>query len=161
MSKRLEIEKYGVDSYDDYLCLRPSSLLIACMVFLCRGLLVFAMFGLSGGVPVALSDRVDAETLWHGCVAAAPAALVLYALTARAPGAPTFVRWSWRHGRGLMALSALSYVGLTVAQLGPDPRRWLGGPLAVKALVLAELGVIGYVLLSSRVRQTFLEFPAA
>ncbi len=71
MSKRLEIEKYGVDSYDDYLCLRPSWTLIACVIFLCRGLLVFALFGLSGGVPAAFSDIVDAETLWQGCVAAA------------------------------------------------------------------------------------------
>ena len=33
--------------------------------------------------------------------------------------------------------------------------------LGAKALVVAELAVLGYVLLSSRVRQTFLEFPAA
>jgi hypothetical protein len=159
MSKRLEIEKYGLHSYDDYLCLRPSRLLIASLIFLCRGLLLFALFGVSGGVPAALNDIFDAETLWRGCVAAAPAALVLYALTARAPGAPAFVRWAWRHGRALLALSALSYIALAVAQFGFDPRRWLNGSLVVKAMVTAELLIIGYVLLSSRLRQTFLDFP--
>jgi hypothetical protein len=161
VSKRLEIEKYGLDSYDDYFCLRPSWVLIACTVFLCRGLLLFALFGLSGGVPTALSEVVDAGTLWRGCIAAAPAALLLYAMTARAPGAPTFVRFSWRNGRALLALSSLGYVALSVMQLGTDPRRWLFSPLATKALVAIELAILGYVLLSARVRQTFLEFPAA
>ena len=161
MSKRLEIEKYGLDSYDDYFCLRPSWPLVLCTIFLCRGLLLFALFGLSGGVPAALNGVVAAETLWRGCIAALPAALVLYAMTARTAGAPAFVRFSWRNGRLLLALSALGYVGLTVAQLGVDPRRWLFSPLATKALVATELAIFGYVLLSARVRQTFLEFPAA
>jgi hypothetical protein len=161
VSKRLEIKKYGPDSYDDYFCLRPSWLLILCTVFLCRGVLLFAAFGLSGGVPAALSEVVDAETLWRGCIAAVPAVLVLYALTARAPGASGFVRFSWRNGRILLVLSALGYVGLTALQLGADPRRWLFSPLVTKALVAAEIAILGYVLLSSRVRQTFLEFPAA
>jgi hypothetical protein len=161
MSKRMEIEKYGLHSYDDFLCLRPSRLLIASLIFLSRGLLLFALFGVSGGVPAALNGIVDAETLWRGCLAAAPAVLVLYALTARAPSAPALARWGWRHGRALMALSAVSYVALAVAQFGLDPRRWLNSSLAVKALLIVELGIIGYVLLSSRVRQTFLDFPSA
>ena len=161
MSKRIEIEKYGLDSYDEYFCLRPSWFLIACTIFLCRGLLLFALFGLSGGVPAALSAVVDAETLWRGCVAAIPAALVLYALTARAPGAPAFVRFSWKHGRALLALAALGYIALTLAVLGLDTRRWLSSSLATKAIVLTELAIIGYLFLSPRVRLTFLEFPTA
>jgi hypothetical protein len=160
VSKRLEVEKYGLDSYDDYFCLRPSWLLVLCTVFLCRGLLLFALFGLSGGVPAALREVVDAETLWQGCVAAFPAAVVLYAMTARDPAAPRFVRFSWRNGRWLLALAALSYVGLAVAQLGVDLRRWLLNPLAI-ALVATELAILGYLFVSSRVRQTFVEFPAA
>jgi hypothetical protein len=98
--------------------------------------------------------------LWRGCVAAIPAALVLYSMTARNPGAPRFVRFSWRNGRLLLALAALSYVGLAVAQHGVDFRGWLFSPLAI-ALVATELAILGYVLASSRVRQTFAEFPAA
>ena len=161
MSKRLEIGKYGLHSYDDFLCLRPPGLLIASLVFLCRGLLVFGLFGLSGGVPEAFKGIVDSETLWRGCLAAAPAVLVLYALFARVPTAPAFVRWIWRHGRGLMLLAALSYIAVAAAQFGVDPRRWHGtGSLVAKIVVLAELGTIGYVFLSSRVRQTFLDFPS-
>ena len=70
------------------------------------------------------------------------------------------VRFSWRNGRLLLALAALSYVGLAVAQLGVDFRHWLFSPLAI-ALVATELAILGYVLASSRVRQTFAEFPAA
>lgn len=160
MSKRIEIEKYGVESYDEYFCLRPSWFLVACTIFLCRGMLLFALFGLSGGVPAALSGVVDAETLWRGCVAAMPAALVLYALIARAPEAPAFVRFSWKYGRSLLALAALGYVALTLAALGLDTRRWLASSLATNAIVLAELAIIAYLSLSSRVRQTFLDFPS-
>jgi hypothetical protein len=62
--------------------------------------------------------------------------------------------------RWLLALAALSYLGLAVAQLGVDLRRWLLSPLAI-ALVAAELAIFGYVFESSRVRGTFGEFPAA
>jgi hypothetical protein len=71
------------------------------------------------------------------------------------------VRWIWRNGRALLALSAVSYVALTAARLGSDPDRWLSSPLATKALVVAEVAILAFVLLSSRVRDTFLEFPAA
>ena len=161
MSKRLEIEKYGLHSYDDFLCLRPPRFLFVCLIFLCRGLVLFVGFGIAGGVPAALTDLVDGDALYLGCLAAAPAALVVYAMTARAPTAPAFVRWSWRHGRALMSVSALAYISLAGAELGIDPRRWLGsGSALAKAIVLAELGIIGYVLLSSRVRQVFLDFPS-
>lgn len=162
MRKRLEIEKFGLHNYDDFLCLRPPRLLIASLVFLCRGLIVFLLFGLSGGVDGVLKDVVDSETLWRGCLAATPAALVLYALLARAPTAPAFARWIWRHGRALLVFAALFYIGLAAAQLGYDPRRWLdAGSLLTKGVVLAELGTIGYLFLSSRVRQAFLDFPSA
>jgi hypothetical protein len=133
--------------------------LIACLIFLCRGLVVYVLVGVSRGVPVGFKDIVDTETVWSGFLAAVPAALVLYALVARVPTAPAFVRWAWRYGRALTSLSALSYVAIAVAQLGSDPRRWLGGPLAAKAMVLAELAIIAYLFLSSRVRQAFLDFP--
>jgi hypothetical protein len=161
VDKRSEIEKYGFHNYDDFLCLRPPRLLIASLIYLCRGFVVVALIGLSQGDITWLNDLVGTETPWSGYLAAAPAALVLYALGARAPSARAFVRWTWRHGRALMSLSALSYVAFAVAQVGFDPRRWLSGaPFAVQATVLAELGIIGYVLLSSRVRQTFLDFPS-
>lgn len=161
MTKRLQIEKYGLHSYDDYLCLRPSWPLIASLIFLCRGLAVYALVGVSGGVPAGLNGIVDSATLWSGCLAAAPAVALLYALTARVPAAPTFVRWIWQHGRSLVALSAVSYVAITATRYGADPRRWLGSPLAVKAITLVEIGILAYVFLSSRVRQAFLDFPLA
>jgi hypothetical protein len=77
------------------------------------------------------------------------------------PTAPAFVRWIWEHGRSLIAVSALVSIVLAVMQYGSDPRRWLNSSLAVKAIVLAELGIVAYVFLSSRVRQTFMDFPAA
>ena len=112
-------------------------------------------------MPAGLNDVLDAETAWMGSLAAVPAALVLYALLARSPAAPAFARWIWRHGRSLITLSVLSYIALALAQYGAHPRRWLASPIEVKIFALAEIGILAYVLLSSRVRQAFLDFPAA
>src|SRR5690606_4425318 len=148
MTKRLLIEKYGVESYDDFLCLKPSKRLIVALIFLCRGLIVLGLIGLSDGVPAGLTEIVDGETLWLDCVAAVPAALLLYALGRRVPTAGAFVRRVWRHGRALTTLSASSYVAIAIMQIGTEPRHWLGGgSVAIKALVLIELGIVAYVLL--------------
>lgn len=162
MSNRLEIEKYGLESYDDFLCLRPPRFLIASLLFLCRGLVIFVLVAASRKIPAGFDDLAETETLnIGGCLAVAPAALVLYALGSRVPSAPSFVRWIWKRGRELVTLSALAYISLSVARLGSDPRRWMDSTsLAAKAMVLVEVGIIGYVLLSSRVRQTFRDFPA-
>lgn len=165
MSKRLEIERYGVDSYDDFLCLRPPWPLIASLIFLCRGLVIFVLAAASRGVATQFDYLAGTETLGiGGSLATAPAALVLYALGARAPSAPAFVRRIWMRGRALVSLSALAYIYLATlgARLGPDPLAWLSdASVAGKAMLVAELGIIGYVWLSSRVRQTFRDFPAA
>jgi DUF2919 family protein len=164
MSKRLEIDKYGPDSYDDFFCLRPPWLLIASSIFLCRGLVVFVLVAASRGAATRLDYLGDAGALSAGgSLATVPAALVLYALGARAPTAPAFVRWIWMRGRALVSLSALAYIYLsTFGTLGPDPLAWVSDTSAAeKAVLLAELGIIAYVSLSSRVRQTFRDFPAA
>ena len=162
MSERSEIEKYGLESYDDFLCLRPPRLLIASLIFLCRGLVVFVVVAASRGALAGLNDLADPEGLGIGSsFATAPAALVLYALGSRVPSAPAFVRWIWKRGPALVALSALAYISLSVARLGSDPGGWVSSTsVAAKAMVLAELGIIGYVSLSSRVRQAFRDFPS-
>jgi hypothetical protein len=165
MSKRLDIEKYGLDSYDDFLCLRPPRLLIASLIFLCRGVVIFALVAASRGVATRFDYLADAATLSVGSfLATVPAAVVLYAMGARAPSAPAIVRWIWLRGRSLITLSALAYIYLSTvgAQLGGDPLAWINDTApAAKAMLVAELAIIGYVLLSPRVRQTFRDFPSA
>src|SRR5262245_22970745 len=96
-SKRFEIEKYGFGSYDDFFCLRPSWLLIAAIVFSCRSLIALGLLGIfrAAGASSQFHDLMDTSTLWQGSLAGAPALLVLYALGARVPSAPAFVKWIW------------------------------------------------------------------
>ena len=161
MSKQAEIDKFGLESYDDFLCLRPPRLLIGCLVFLCRGLVIFVLAAASRGSLPGLNDLGDTETVnFASTLATLPAALVLYAVGARVPSAPAFVRWIWRQGRTLVLLSAAAYVALAVTRLAAQPRAWAGtGSLTAKAMVAVELGIIGYVLLSDRVRHAFQDFP--
>jgi hypothetical protein len=158
MTKRFEIERHG--SYDALIALRPPGLLIGSLIFLCRSLVAVVAFGIAGapGVRAAVGS-VDTEGLWIGCLAALPALLVLYAVGARVPKAPAFVRWTWAHGRALMSLSALCHIALAVTLYWSDPRRWhIGSPMG-KAMVVTDVAIIGYVFLSPRVRHTFLDFP--
>jgi hypothetical protein len=160
MSKHFDTGKYGIGSYDDFFCLRPPWLLIASLLFMCRSLAALALFGMTGADgDSTLSRFFDTEMLGMGALAAVPALLVLYALGARVPSAPSLVRWIWRHGRGLVAASALLHIAVAATHYA-SVRAWIGGPLAVQALALGDLAVIGYVFLSSHVRQAFLEFPA-
>jgi hypothetical protein len=119
----------------------------------------------SRGVATRFDYLGDAGALSLGSfLATVPAALVLYAFGARAPTAPAFVRSIWAYGRALISLSALAYIYLATfgAELGPDPFAWIGETsAAAKAMLLADLLIIGYVSLSARVRQTFRDFPTA
>jgi hypothetical protein len=141
--------------------LRPSRILIASILFLCRDLLLIVAFGASGmaGASTKLGDLVDTDYLWLACSAAIPAAAILYAYFARAPDARPIVRWLWAHGRVLLLSSALAQIAVVAASYWDDAGRLQAGPLADKAVVIGELAVIGYVLLSSRVKDVFLDFP--
>ena len=162
MSKLSELDKYGPESYDDYLCLRPPRLLIASLIFLCRGFVVFVLVAASREVPAMLDDLGGVDAIGvGGSLATGPAALVLYAVGARVPSARAFVRWVWKHGRALVSLSALTYIALFLARLGSSPRGWTdGASSAATAMVLVELTIVAYVALSPRVRQTFRDFPS-
>jgi hypothetical protein len=162
MSKLAELDKYGPESYDDYLCLRPPRLLIASLIFLCRGFVVFVLVAASREVPAMLDDLGGVDAIGvGGSLATIPAALVLYAAGARVPSARAFVRWIWKRGRALVLLSALAYISLFLARLGSNPRGWSHNTsVAANAMVLVEVAIIGYVLWSPRVRQTFRDFPS-
>jgi hypothetical protein len=162
MSNRFDIDKYGFGSFDDYFCLRPSRMLIASLIFLCRSVIAVVAFGLGGdGAEQLLGGIVDPEANWAGVLAAAPALLVLYALVARVPRAPSFVQWTWKHGRLLVALSALCHIGIAAVYYSSDPRHWHGLSALDAAVALADLAIVVYVFSSSRVRQTFADFPSA
>ena len=162
MGKRFDTERYGFGSYDDFFCLRPSWVLIASLIYLCRSLVAVIAFGLGGdGAEMLLGRIVSTETLWAGCVASIPALLVLYAVVARVPRAPAFVQRTWKHGQALVSLSALCHVAVAASRYTSNPRHWHASSLMERAVVLADLAIVAYVLLSSRVRQTFLEFPSA
>lgn len=152
--------KYDLNDYDSHFALRPSWLLIASMLFLCRGWLLLLMIGVSNvaGVSVELDDLVPTDHVWEGLIAGVPSMLTLYAWLVRVPTAKAFVRAIWRNGRKLLTLSALLHIALVFAAEWPSTR-WLLEPVAA-AIFLGDLWVIAFVWLSRRVTDTFLDFPS-
>lgn len=157
--KRTFPAKYDLDDYDAHFALRPSWLLIATMIFLCRGWLMLMLLGVSNfaGVSVELDDLIPTDHVWEGLIAGVPAALTLYAWLVRVPSAKALVRAIWRNGRKLLIASALLHSALVFATEWPS-MHWLSEP--VSAVILAgDLWVIAFVLFSERVKDTFLDFP--
>lgn len=151
--------KYHLEDYDRFFSLRPSWLMVATMVFLCRGWLLLLVMAASAmaGISIELSDISPTDHVWSGLIAGVPAALVLYCVWARRPDARGWVRSVWRNGRLLLAVSALLHVALTVASEGTRALRSIS-PLAVTVL-LVDLWIVTYVVLSARVKDTFSDFP--
>ena len=152
--------KYDLNDYDSHLALRPSWLMIASMLFLCRGWLLLLLIGVSNvaGVSVEIDDLVPTDYVWQGLIAGVPSALTLYAWLVRVPTAKAFVRAIWRNGRALLTLAALLHVTLVFAAEWPS-LRWLTEPVSA-LILLGDLWVIAFVLLSRRVKDTFLDFPS-
>lgn len=158
--KRIFEAKYDLDDYDAHFALRPSRLLIASMIFLCRGWIMLALIGVSNfaGVSVEMDSLVPTDHVWEGLIAGVPAVLTFYAWLVRVPSAKALVRAVWRNGRKLLVTSALLHVALVFAAEWPSTH-WLREPVSA-VILLGDLWVIAFVSLSRRVRDTFLDFPA-
>jgi hypothetical protein len=164
MAKSYDIRKYESWSFDDHFCLKPPVVLIAAILYLCRSFLmvVFVLAGsMKGGATgdtSALLSGGDAVPMTFG-VTAVPAILVLFALFRRAPAAGALIRWVWAHGRVLLAVSAVLEIaaGVLFLYTASDTAQD-SGTLRV-AMLIVDVYIAVYVLISKRVRDTFSDFP--
>jgi len=163
MSKRYDFRKYESWSYDDDFCLKPPFLLKASILYLCRSLLLFGLFVISStrgqvtGIEKLIPGGEHAAAL---ALSGIPALLVFYALLRRSPSGSGFARWVWQHGRTLLATSAVMEVCAALLFLYSGAAA-VGEFGAVRfALLLLDVYILAYVLMSVRVRDTFSDFPA-
>jgi hypothetical protein len=163
MDKSYYFKKYGYACFDKHACLKPSTGLVASVLFLCRAVLLPVFIGLasikgsSQGMTWVLAGNAHPALT---SLFALPALAVLVALVRRSPQAGPWLRRTWAHGRSLLLLSALAQAGIalrdvTAGGLAVDSAAALAS-IVVLALLIA---LIGYLLLSRRVRDSFLEFP--
>ena len=94
------------------------------------------------------------RTLWLAVLFAA----VLYLFIRRVPTASRAVRWAWSRGKVLLLISAMLDVAANFARL---PRDGVFNDLSVISCmsIAIDLVIIGYGMMSRRVRDTFADFP--
>jgi hypothetical protein len=164
MAKSYDIRKYQSWSFDDHFCLKPPVVLIAAILYLCRSFLMIA-FVLAGSVKGGATDNATALLSGGGSVpmtlgvTAFPAVMVLFALFRRAPAAGAFIRWIWAHGRSLLALSAVMEIAAAVLFLYTASDVTHDFSALRFAMLIADVYIAVYVLVSKRVKDTFSDFP--
>lgn len=163
MKKPRDIIKYDLGCYDKHYCLKPPLALLAAAAFACREFLlplVLLLGSLKGGAQYEI-DFLFSEHRSAALLAQIPALLVVYAMIRRAPSGDFAARWIWKRGRMILAASLLAdaylaaaFSGISFAHMHAEAL----GPLTMMAL---DAGILLYLALSGRVKDSFASFPAA
>ena len=153
---------YSPDDFDEHLCLKPSVAMILAMMYAARHLvLIFLAYfpGMAGSTGGAFIKEMLSPYLVATDV---PALLLLLAWRFRVPESGLFWRALWRHGRALLLLALVAQlVLLATMHWGPmliEAPRTRGNVLVV-SYALLHLYVLGYVLMSDRLKAVFQDFP--
>jgi hypothetical protein len=152
--------KYPLDSYDDYLCLKPPLLLWLAVLYLSRAIsLPLAItIGRFAGASTDATAFLQSVATVYTLLPSALAAGVLYAMCRRQPSASAAVRWIWARGRSLLAAAAVIDFALTAyAVTRIDSSEGL--PLSLGITAAFDVYFLLYILLVRRVRDTFARFP--
>lgn len=153
-------QSYPASSYDDYLCLKPPHLLWVAVLYLSRALTlpIIMAVGHFSGVD---ASAIAAFRSWWSPESLGPsmiAAIVLYAMFRRVPGAPVGVRWIWARGRIVLSVAAMS--DCAVLTVGLMRRGEIDdASLLTCAAAMMDLFFLLYIVAARRVRLTFAEFP--
>ena len=153
---------YHPDSFDSYMCLRPTFLMKVAMIFAIRHI---AMILLAYS-PVMQGDDfafLKGSVSPLDVAADLPGLLLLIAWVRRHPGAHKLWRWAWRNGRLLITIAiAMNLVLLAASDIGNLISAYFWGPREVVTVVsiFLDLSVLFYLWRATMVPEVFAEFPA-
>lgn len=165
MSKRTDIIKYDLDSYDKHCCLKPSLAMIAAAAFACRAYLLpllIVVGSLKGGAHYEVNALLG-EQRTLAMLTQLPALLVIYAMVRRKPSASAAARWIWKRGRLLLAASLVADLWLLAggSELQVDVVGAFADDPGAFARIGIDVAVLLYLSVSTRVKDTFADFPIA
>jgi len=149
---------YQPDDYDEHLCLKLPLGFWLSVLFLLRPFVVFLASVSNSADRFGMLNTIypDHRGAMSHAAAAIPAFALLLIYTRRAPTAGELLRRLWRHGRALLATSAL----LNLAFLGAAPivLQQKMTPIIGLQWVLSFI-VLYYLFRSQRIADCFAEFP--
>lgn len=151
--------RYGPQDFDHHLALRMPVRMWLALLFLARPYLVLGMSLANRREPMSLIDALygDRTILLLDALAALPALAVIGAWLLRRPGARALVRHTWNAGVVLFPLSALVATAVSAVLVVRGYPNDLDPWHVLQALL--SIAILGYALLSGRVRDTFRDFP--
>ena len=149
--------KYDLYSYDENLVLRVPPLLIAAIYWSIHHvfLLVLGASSNSGEVFGLVLDYSGSALF---LISDVPGVLVLFARINRTSDAGAKVRWIWHHGLALLVL------GLSMSAAATSyyyHREIVNIENPGFFLLIADVGIVLYLLFSRRVKDVFADFPLA
>jgi hypothetical protein len=151
---------YPLSDYDDHLCLKPPVLLWVAVLYLSRACtLPFAM-AISHFAGVDASAITMLRSFWSldALLPSLIAAVMLYAMVRRVPGAHRGVRWIWAHGR--LVLAAAAVLDMALLAFGIFRQGEINDESFLSCLAGAfDVYFLVYIVTSKRVGHTFSEFP--
>ncbi len=155
---RDEASVYSASRYDEHLTLKVPALLWLTLAFLVRHLLLLGITFLptTGSEITLLRDLIRPEYLLAYLIALP----VLIVAMRRRPRSPSWMRRLWPHGRRLLTLSILVYLGLLARGVMTSGLVMLAAidELALTSL-LTNLAALQYLWRSALVRDCFRQFP--
>lgn len=151
---------YPDSAYDQYLTLKPPLPLWLATWFLARAITLPLCMGVAhvaGVNDAALRVMRQAWSFDFSMVPALAAATLLYLFIRRVPTASQGVRWLWSRGRVLLVTSAI--LDIAAGSIIGWAREFNDTSLMTCIGMSIDLVIIGYGLVSERVRDTFADFP--
>jgi hypothetical protein len=154
-------DEYPASEYDEYWCLKPPPLLWLATLYLSRSITLPLIMAVGTVAGINSSSMGWLKSVWslNAIVPSLIAAAILYDLFRRVPTASRGVRWTWARGRVFLGVSAavdLALSAITIVRLANASNEAL---MAMLCGAL-DLAFLAYVLLATRVRETFAHFPA-
>lgn len=152
---------YAASHYDHHMCLKPPLLLWVAVLYLSRVVTLPIAMAIGHFAGVDSSAITAFRGLWSvdGLIPSLIAAVILYTLCRRVPGASRPVRWIWAHGQHFLAVSAILDIIVSMIALIRQGEINDQSLLSLMAAAI-DLYFLVYILAARRVRHAFSEFPA-
>jgi Protein of unknown function (DUF2919) len=149
-----DVDKYGVQRI-------PGMFWVAIGVLARHWVLALAVFISARRSSESVLLLGDANNLWTMLAIELPVVLLAFVAGRREPGAGRLLRWLWRRGPELIAITAIANVAWT-ARLLMQSDYWLFWPeLFFASACLLDVAIALAMYTTPQYRRLFAEFPAA
>lgn len=159
-------KKYAISSYDKNVCLKLNGMMWLIFLFILKPYVIalstvanslFSITSSSNRMPLITMFYPDKGTMLLNIIAGAPVVFLIFAWFKKKPDSPEFIRFIWKNGRNLIAISAILNVCIIISPLLFGAESNIMTSAWVQLLISVLIVIIVYN--SSYIKDCFLDFP--